>query len=98
MLRSGSAPILFFPFTSPFRSRDLSYHMIYHLTGHLTFLSHDRLIVLTGSLFIAIVRLIRGRLLFYLLLFPLLHCSRLIVLDPIVLQNPLFVSLGRLVR
>ena len=55
MLRSGSAPILFF-FTLPlFQSRDLKRHltfsrdlrhMVDHLTGHLTFLSHDHLIVL----------------------------------------------------
>jgi len=61
------------------------------ITWSVTWLSsHDCLIVLTSSLFTAIVCLIRGRLLFYLLLFPLSPLFLPYCLDP-------YCSLGSIV-
>jgi len=71
---------------SPYLSRDLR-HMVDHLIGHLTFLSHDHLIVLTDLLFYCPDRLLFTFLIVPALLF-LTHCS----------PDPLFASLGRLVR
>jgi len=67
MLRSDSDPYLFLFTLLLFQSRHLKRHltfscdlchMVNHLISHLTFLAHDRLIVLTGPLFYCLDRLL----------------------------------------
>ena len=96
MLRSSSAPFYFslpYFFSSHVTlechltfSRDLC-HMVNHLISHVTFLAHDRLIVLTDPLFYCL-----DRLLFTFSIVPA-YCP-----EPHCSQRPLFASLGRLVR
>jgi len=83
VLRSGSAPhFIFFYLTFSVTWLPVTWSITWSVTW---LSSHDRLIVLTDSLFTTIVRLVRGRLLFYFLLSPIPHCSCSIVLVPIVL-------------
>jgi len=96
VLRSSSPPF-YFSTLLLFQSRDLERHltsprdlrhMVDHLISHLTFLSHDHLIVLTDPLFYC-----SNRLLFTFPIVPVL-----LYLTPLFSKDPLFASLGRLVR